>query len=133
MMVLHPDAQRPAVFIAGGIGITPFLSMLRDATHRRLGHRVTLFYSNRRVSSAAFLDELQGLEKAHLNVRLVSTLTEEGGEPIGEALLRRHLTDVKEPLYYLAGPPAMTMDVQGMLAGLGVSPDDVLSEEFYGY
>jgi len=133
MMVLHPDAQRPAVFIAGGIGITPFLSMLRDASHRRLGHRVTLFYSNRRAASAAFLGELQALEKAHLNFRLVSTLTEEGGEPIGEALLRRHLSDFKEPVYYLAGPPAMTMDVQGMLAGLGASPDEVVSEEFYGY
>lgn len=133
MMVLHPDAHRPAVFIAGGIGITPFLSMLRDASHRRLGHRITLFYSNRQVSSAAFLGELQAMEKAHLNFRLVSTLTEEGGEPIAEPLLRRHLRDLREPVYYLAGPPGMTMGVQGVLGGLGVSPDEVRSEEFYGY
>jgi ferredoxin-NADP reductase len=132
-MVLHSAASRPAVFIAGGIGITPFLSMLRDAHHRRLGHRITLFYSNRRRSGAPFLEELQSVEKAHLNFRLVSTLTEEGGEPIGEALLRRHVGDVREPVYYLAGPPGMTMDVSGMLAGLGVAPDDLHSEEFYGY
>jgi len=133
MMVMHDDASRPAVFIAGGIGITPFLSMLRDAAHRRLGHSITLFYSNRRASGAAFLAELQALEKAHARFRFVSTLTDEGGEAIGEALLRRHVADLKEPVYYLAGPPAMTMDMQGMLAEAGVAPDDLHSEEFYGY
>ena len=132
-MVLHPDAGRPAVFIAGGIGITPFLSMLRDVRHRRLAHRITLFYSNRRASGAPFLAELQELEKTRREFRLVSTLTQEGGEPIGESLLRRHLGDPKEPVCYLAGPPGMTMDVQGMLAALGVAPDQMQSEEFYGY
>jgi ferredoxin-NADP reductase len=133
MMVLHPDPRRPAVFIAGGIGITPFLSMLRDVAHRRLGHATTLFYSNRSASSAAFLEELRVLEMTQRSFRLVSTLTEEGGDPIGEGLLRRHVTDLKAPVYYLAGPPGMTMAMQGMLAGLGVAPDDVQSEEFYGY
>jgi ferredoxin-NADP reductase len=132
-MVIHAAGKRPAVFLAGGIGITPFVSMLRDMHHRRLPHRTTLFYANRRAASAAFLAELRALEKAHLNFRLVSTLTEEGGEPIGEPLLRRHVRDLAEPVYYLAGPPAMTMDVQGTLIGLGVSPDDIRSEEFYGY
>lgn len=133
VMVLHGEASRPAVFIAGGIGITPFLSMLRDARHRRLQHRITLLYSNRRASSAAFLAELQQLEKAHLNFRLVSTMTEEGGQPIGESLVRRHVPDLAAPVYHLAGPPGMTMDMQGMLAGLGIIPDDIRSEEFYGY
>ena len=133
MMVLHADASRPAVFIAGGIGITPFLAMLRDARHRRLGHRITLFYSNRRAAGAPFLDELRALEKTHLNFRLVSTLTEEGGEPIAEAMLRRHLAGLKEAVYYVAGPPGMTMDMLGILAGFGIAPDEMQSEEFYGY
>jgi len=133
MMVLHADAARPAVFLAGGIGITPFLSMLRDARHRRLAHRITLFYSNRRPQSAAFLAELQALEKAHPGFRLVAPMTEAGDAPIGESLLRQHVADVKAPVYYFAGPPAMTMELQGMLAGLGVTPDEMHSEEFYGY
>lgn len=133
VMVLHDDTSRPAVFIAGGIGITPFLSMLRDARHRQLGHRVTLFYSNRRASGAAFLAELHALEKARPDLRVVSTLTEEGGQRINEALLRRHVEDLQAPVYYLAGPPAMTMDMQGVLADAGVAPDDVHCEEFYGY
>ena len=133
IMVLHADAGRPAVFVAGGIGITPFLSMLRDAMHRRLQHRITLVYSNRGTPGAAFLDELRALEKAHLNFRLVATMTEEGGEPVGESLLRRHVPDAKAPVWYFAGPPGMTMTVQGALASLGVADEDMRSEEFYGY
>src|SRR5881392_451157 len=48
VMVLHEDESRPAVFLAGGIGITPFLAMARDAGARLLRHKITLFYSNRR-------------------------------------------------------------------------------------
>jgi hypothetical protein len=47
--------------------------------------------------------------------------------------LRRTVGDVKAPVYYVAGPPGMAMDMQGMLAGLGVLSDDIHSEEFYGY
>ena len=47
-MVLHDDPAHPAVFLAGGIGITPFLSMARHAAKARLPHRLYLFYSNRR-------------------------------------------------------------------------------------
>lgn len=133
VMVLHADASRPAVFLAGGIGITPFLSMLRDARHRHLQHGITLLYSNRSAASAAFLAELQALEKAQLNFRLVATMTEEGGEPIGEGLVRRHVSDLSAPTYYFAGPPGLTMAVQGMLTRLGVADDAMQSEEFYGY
>jgi ferredoxin-NADP reductase len=142
IMVLHEDAALPAVFLAGGIGITPFLSMTRDAAHRRLPHRITLFYSNRRPEDAAFLDELARLGKAHPAFRLVPTMTGAAhaarpwsGETqlIGERLLRRHLDGVKGPVYYLAGPPGMTMAVQGTLMELGVPAESIRSEEFYGY
>ena len=52
---------------------------------------------------------------------------------IGRELLERHLADLKIPVYYFAGPPAMAMAMQSMLSGLGVSEDDMRSEEFYGY
>src|SRR5262245_26311703 len=47
IMLLHDETARPAVFLAGGIGITPFLSMARHAAKERLPHRIFLFYSNR--------------------------------------------------------------------------------------
>jgi ferredoxin-NADP reductase len=136
IMVLHEDASRPAVFLAGGIGITPFLAMVRDAAKRKLPQRITLIYSNRRPQDAAFLAELERLQGPKL--RLVTSMTdapEWRGEKrrIGRELLAEHVSDLRAPVYYFAGPPAMTMAVQGMLKELGVSEDDMRSEEFYGY
>jgi len=139
MMVLHDDAARPAVFLAGGIGITPFLAMARDAAHRRLPHRISLFYANRRPQDAAFLEELRRLEQRNPSYRLVAAMSEPpagwNGEVgfINRAVLERHLPKPLEPVYYFAGPPAMAMAMQSMLAELGVAEADMRSEEFYGY
>jgi len=142
LMVLHEDARRPAVFLAGGIGITPFRSMALDAAERGLPHQITLFYSNRRPEDAAFLDELRALERRHARFRLVPTITAPAlsrepwsGETrrIGPGLLKEHVPDYLAPVYYFAGPPAMTMEMQSMLSAIGVAPQDMLSEEFYGY
>ena len=62
-LTLHQNAARPAVFLAGGIGITPFRSMLRQAAEQKLPHHLFLFYSNRCPEGAAFLEELQELER----------------------------------------------------------------------
>ena len=141
-MVLHDDPARPAVFLAGGIGITPFLSMARDAAHHRLPHRLHLFYSNRRQEDAAFLAELQRTEQANKNYRLIATMTEpqKSAHPwpgetgfIRREMLERHLPDLASPVYYFAGPPAMTMAMQKMLEAIGVSEQAMRYEEFYGY
>ena len=136
VMVLHEDESRPAVFLAGGIGITPFLAMTRDAAARLLRHQIVLFYSNRRPQDAAFLTELKHMQNR--NFRLVATMTEApewSGEKrlISGKLLAEHVPDLRAPVYYFAGPPGMTMAMQGMLTDLGVSADDMRSEEFYGY
>lgn len=142
VMMLHEDAARPAVFLAGGIGVTPFLCMARHAAASRLAHRIALFYSNRRPEDAAFLDELRALERSNANFRLVATMSQaEKSTPpwqgetglIRPDMLKRHLNDLKTPIYYSAGPHAMTMSMEVMLADLGVSEDDMRSEEFYGY
>jgi ferredoxin-NADP reductase len=141
-MVLHEDAERPAVFLAGGIGVTPFLSMARDAARRHLPHRVTMFYANRRPEDAAFLDELHELERHNPRFRLVATMSQAekstrawDGETglIRPELLARYLPDLRSPIYYCAGPHGMTMAMEVMLGDLGIADDDVRSEEFYGY
>jgi ferredoxin-NADP reductase len=136
LMVLHEDESRPAVFLAGGIGITPFLAMARDAEARLLRHKITLIYSNRRPQDAAFLAELKRMQNR--NLRMVATMTDDPdwkGEKrrISRELLAEHVPDLLAPVYYFAGPPGMTMAVQGMLTELGVKEDDMRSEEFYGY
>jgi ferredoxin-NADP reductase len=79
--VLPEDASRPLVFVAGGIGITAFRSMLRYIQDKRLPHRVTLIYSNRDRESTAFLDQLEQIAQANANVRLVVTMTDDDDWP----------------------------------------------------
>jgi ferredoxin-NADP reductase len=142
MMVLDENPDRPAVFLAGGIGITPFLSMARHAAEKRLPHRLYLFYANRRPEDAAFLAELQELERLNSNYRLIATMAEpeKSAQPwpgetgfIRRDMLERHLPDLTAPLYYFAGPPPMTMAMQRMLEQLNINERAMRYEEFYGY
>ncbi|HEX7322002.1 MAG TPA: FAD-dependent oxidoreductase [Mycobacterium sp.] len=141
-LVLHRDVSRPAVFIAGGIGITPFLSITRHAVRESLQHPIHLFYSNWRPELAAFLAELEAMQQANPRYRLIATMTEPdnsaqpwSGETgvIRPELLHQHLPDLTSPVYYLAGPPAMTMAMLDMLEDLGIDDDAVKSAEFFGY
>jgi ferredoxin-NADP reductase len=131
-MTLHQDCARAAVFIAGGIGITPFMSMLRQAAHDRLDQRLLLLYSNRRPEDAAFLAELQGLARRNDNFRLLATMTDIDGWT-NEGTVKRFVGDAPAPVYYLAGPPAMVAALTGVLSRVSVRDEDVRSEEFYGY
>ena len=139
---LHKNPARPAVFLAGGIGITPFLSILRQAQHDRLPHELYLFYSNRRPEDAPFLDTLQNMEKTNPNFHLICTMTEMSkskkewkGEtvPIDQDMLSRHLATLQGPIYYSAGPPAMVAGMRAMLVSAGVNEDDIRTEDFAGY
>jgi ferredoxin-NADP reductase len=139
---LHKNSAKPAVFLAGGIGITPFVSILRQADHDRLPHKLYLFYSNRRPEDTAFLEALQMLEKSNPTFQLICTMTampqsQKGwkGETglIDKEMLSRHLTTLQGPIYYSAGPPAMVTGMRKMLVGAGVDEDDIRTEDFGGY
>jgi ferredoxin-NADP reductase len=139
---LHKNASKPAVFLAGGIGITPFLSMIREAARQKDPHQIYLFYSNRRPEDAAFMDELDAAQKRNPNFHLVATMAEMdkskkswNGERgfIDAAMLQRHLAQLNGPIYYVAGPPAMVAAMNEMLVKAGVDEDDVRAEDFAGY
>ncbi|HET6719713.1 MAG TPA: FAD-dependent oxidoreductase [Rhodocyclaceae bacterium] len=141
-LTLHNNRSRAAVLIAGGIGITPFRSMLQQAAQDQLPQSLVLLYSNRRPEDAAFLAELQALEKQNKRFRLVATMTEMSKSSlpwdghrgaIDEALLRKIGGELQAPIYYLAGPPAMVEGLHQTLNLAGVDDDDIRSEEFYGY
>lgn len=141
-LTLHSNRSRPAVMIAGGIGITPFVSILRQAAHDRLPQQLLLLYSNRRPEDAAFLAELQKLEAQNQRFRLLATMTQMSKStqpwagrsgPIDEALIHQVGDELVAPIYYLAGPPAMVDGMRQTLGQAGIDDDDIRSEEFYGY
>ncbi len=141
-LTLHNDASRAAVLVAGGIGVTPFRSILVRAAEEKLPHRILLLFSNRRPEDAPFLEELQALGRLNPNFTLVATMTAmsrsarpwEGERgPIDREMLTRHLEDVPSPIYYVAGPPAMVSGLLDVLEESGVDGDDIRSEDFGGY
>jgi ferredoxin-NADP reductase len=139
---LHANRAKPAVFLAGGIGVTPFISMIRDATERSDERELYLFYSNRRPEDAAYLDDLKALDERHPGFHLITTMTrleesrvEWRGERgvIDPAMLRRHLPALNGPIYYIAGPPRMVAAMRAMLVQAKVDEDDIRAEDFSGY
>ena len=140
--VLHRKVEKPAVFLAGGIGITPFLSIIRQATRENAPHQLYLFYSNCRPEDAAFLKILAQTTKQNPNFHLIATMTEMEksrrewqGETsfINGEMLRKYLPSLQGPIYYIAGPPAMVAAMRRMLTDAGVDEDDIRTEEFSGY
>jgi len=103
-LILHNRVERPAVLLAGGIGITPFRSIVFRAAQEKLAHRLFLFYSNHRPEDAPFLQELQALQAVNPNYKLIETMTAVEGR-ISKELLLRHLEKLDGPVYYVAGPP----------------------------
>jgi ferredoxin-NADP reductase len=139
---LHKNSAKPAVFLAGGIGITPFSSIVRQADHDRAPHKLYLFYSNRRPEDAPFMEVLQDREKINPNFRFIPTMTEMSrskkkwdGETgrINQEMLSKYLNDLQGPIYYIAGPPAMVSGMRKMLVECGVDEDDIRTDEFAGY
>lgn len=139
---LPDEAARPHVFLAGGIGVTPFVSIARHAANGKLPHSLHLFYSNRRPEDAAFLEELTRLEKENPNFRFIGTMTrmeasqkEWRGETgyVNRKMLEKFLKDLGAPVYFVAGPPNMVVSMRKMLKEAGVPPAQIIDEEFDGY
>lgn len=141
-LTLSAKSKRPAVFLAGGIGITPFVSMLSQAAHDKAARHLTLLYSNRRPEDTAFLDELQQLEQQNPNFKLIATMTgmQASHKPwtgstglIDETMIKNACANYSDPIFYVAGPPTMVESLRGILEKAGIDDDDVRSEDFFGY
>ena len=141
-LTLHKKPERAGVLIAGGIGITPFMSMLRHAAHVRSTQPLALLYSNRRPEDTAFLAELQQLAQAHPQLHLHATMTDmaQSQQPwsgatqmIDVAFVQNATRALPSPIYYVSGPPGLVEAMRNTLEAAGVDEDDVRSEEFFGY
>jgi ferredoxin-NADP reductase len=142
--VLHQKATRAAIMLVGGIGITPFFSIIKDATERKLPHKMYLFYSNRRPEDTVFLRALKKLEEINPNFKLILTMTDleksrekwEGETGyINQEMIAKYVSEDERgnAIYYTAGPQAMVGAMRKLLTDSGISEDDIKTEEFSGY
>lgn len=136
--LLPEDTQADYVFVAGGIGITVFRSMLRYIADEGLPYRITLVYSNRDRESSAFLDELEELERRIEGLRVILTMTDEPGwegetRRLDAGVLDELVGGLDGKTFLVAGPPAMANAVAESLLAAGVEEDRVRSDSFSGY
>lgn len=137
--LLHDDPIIPAVLIAGGVGIAPFMCMIRDATARRSAQQIFLFYGNQTKENAAFLSELTEIERVNPYFKFIPVLAEPDEQWEGESgfitdtLVKKYVSDLDGPLYYICGSPAMVTALQETLAEMGINEDRIMVEDFPGY
>lgn len=140
--MLHKGSSMPAVFIAGGIGITPFRSMIHDVFARGLPYQITLIYSNRNPEGAAFHDEFLRIAEAHTKFKYIPTMThaDKSHLPwsglrryVNADFLREHIGDIMTPIFYIAGPPGMVTGISKAVIEAGTDSARVRSEKFEGY
>lgn len=139
---LHNNAAIPAVFVTGGIGVTPVRSIVLQAIHDQAEHRIFVVDSNKRPEDAAFLNDLDKPHEKNPHYTFVGTMTamekshrewhEETGH-MTKAMLAKYINDLTLPIYYIAGPQGMVAAMRKTLNESGVNDDNIRTEEFTGY
>ena len=134
--VYPADDHRPVTLIAGGVGITPLMSMLRHSQLADPTRPVTLLYSVRTQKDIAFRDELGWIAQRHRMAKVVIATAEEPPRDgclsgmINRDLLTAQVEDLQHNIFLLCGPPPMIEAMKRLLADLGVAPDQIRFEEF---
>ncbi len=140
--VLHDDYSKPAVFLSGGIGVTPFRSMIKYATDKRLPVKIVMFDSNRNEANILYKGEFDKWALENKNFQPVHTLSDEipdswSGERgrIDRNMIERHLnkSELGNSIFYICGPPGMLKAMQKLLQEMQVPKERIKVEEFTGY
>ncbi len=138
---LQNNTQIPAVFLSGGIGITPVRSIILQATHDETAHKIFLFYANKTPEDAAYLDELTEAQKANANYKFIASMTDVEGSKnwkgetgfFTKEMLQKYIGDLTMPIYYISGPATMVASIRKTLNESSVDDDNIRTEEFSGY
>ncbi len=132
----YEDFEKDIVFIAGGIGITPFIGILRYLTDKEMNTRVTLIYSSKLFKNIAFKKELDELAEKNKNIRIVHTITEDLGYKgnkgrIDKEFIQDHVENIQDKIWYIAGASKMVESVYKMLKELNAK--NIKLDSFSGY
>lgn len=136
------DKTKQLIFISGGIGVTPFRSMLKYSVDMNLPTNILMFNSNKSPDKILFKDEFDQWQRINKNLKIVYTLTEDIPERwrgeigrINEKMLRRYLSQGKidNSVFFICGPPKMVEELKKVLENLNVSNENIMIENFTGY
>ena len=137
---LPEDRNEKVVFIAGGIGITPFRSMIKYLVDREEQRSMTLFYVNKVKEDIVYQDLFQQGEMVGL--KTVYVLTEQVNAPkdwvgklgyIDKKMILSEAPDFEERTFYMSGPSAMVDNYRKLLLGMGVKRNRIMTDYFPGY
>ena len=137
---LPPDPRQKLVFIAGGIGITPFRSMLKYLLDTQQQRDIVLFYANRTADEIAYKDVLSEAQ-TKLATRIYYTLTNTEAIPrnwpgfagrINEQMIRQMVPDYQERMYYLSGPPELVNAYEHTMKAMGIKNSQIKTDFFSG-
>jgi ferredoxin-NADP reductase len=135
--VLHEDATIPAVFLIGGIGITPVRCMVEHIISEKLPYKAYLFYSNPVASSMAFFDEFENWAKKYQGFKFIPTIDDTSDKSwkyeygyINKEMVLKYVDDVTKPIYYIVGPTVMVEAMEKILTDLNVDVKNIKLEKF---
>jgi ferredoxin-NADP reductase/nitrite reductase/ring-hydroxylating ferredoxin subunit len=149
--ILHEDYSKPAVFLSGGIGVTPFRSMIKYATDKQLPLKIVMFDSNRNRENILFNKEFDEWTKINKNLKIIYTISEDEQQPsssstandwkgeygrIDKAMILKYLDTnmLDNSIFYICGPPSMLKAMESLLQdNLEIPKERIKVEEFTGY
>jgi len=134
--IMPRNPSRKIVFIAGGIGITPFISMIRDLIDRNKSRDIVLLYANRTATDTAYRDILN-TATAH-GVQTVYAFSNEpkasgGISIINTDVIKSQIPDFSERVFYISGPHSMVAGIDTTLRELGIPSSQIKSDYFPGF
>jgi ferredoxin-NADP reductase len=135
---VYKMSEKEAVFIAGGIGITPFFSIIKNFYNEQF-HPLTLIYSNRTQASTAYHDFFLSLQKKEPGFKYIPTFVEASQQWHGEkrlvndSFIRDYIAEINKKEVYLCGPPGMVDALKNLFKKLAIPEEQVYFESFFGY
>lgn len=137
---LHKTETTPAVFIVGGIGVTPVRSMIAQATHDKTAHRIVLLHASRTPAQSPLTADFERLARENPNFTYVKIATDSAPDDwrgergrVDACMVKKYVPDLGAPIYYLSGPEGMVRAMRQLLVGMQVNEDAIRTEEFAGY
>lgn len=136
--ILPQDFSKPIVFVALGIGITPYISMLRFIKEEAIPANITLIYSDHKKEEMPFLQELQDYAVNNKDLKIILTITGDDnwkGEKrhVDAEFIKDYLDEPENFLYYISGPPKAVHSVAESFAEAGIPKENIKAEDFTGY